>query len=734
MKLVSKIYHVSGMLFAINCKIVILPTILREEINMSFYTSLTGINAAVNRLEVSSNNIANAQTDTFKKSRVNFQDIYTFNPTQLRGASIGQGSNVATVNQNFSQGSLTSTINTLDLAISGDGLYVMQDKNNKDFYSRAGQFQLSDDGLLVNSEGDRVMGVKGVAVPNNGIYQLEGVKINNKTVGQSRPTTQIDIGINLPADDEIIKVPFDPKDDKSYNRKNIIKIYDSSGNPRDATIFYVKKSNPTESKQFIEWDTHFYIDGKRQDPPVKNPVVNENDKFIEWKGDGISSEQFQWDSSAFPNVADGAISIIDGKVYQGNGSAAKLIGMIDPVNNGKNGQPLRINYIDPVKPINQLLQNGVAMNMDSGLKPIGFIPAGSSNIKIDVDGFFGAEDDIQLFDANGKHILGTPINEPDADATWKTNGVSNTYDANLVLIKDEYGFEYGSVFDGAPPLVRKLDNQPHVSDANLGVVANVNGMKISYTGDGDRSLDDLDFNNGSTNQSIEKVIIDKATEPLFLMVSGNGVFNVMVSWDSMPDIASPKINFNGLKDKISFVGAESSIQFPINGSKIISGNPKTYPSINIGEGISFPEIVVRHDSTTGFGGAYKSGDIRQNGKPEGDLSSIDINKDGVVSAFYNNGNIEKVATLILAKFNNPQGLIQLGDTKYFKSTSSGPEMANKPGYGGLGSLVSGAIEQSNVDITTELVDLIEAQRNFQSNSKAMETTDKMTKTMIDNIS
>jgi flagellar hook protein FlgE len=58
-------------------------------------------------------------------------------------------------------------------------------------------------------------------------------------------------------------------------------------------------------------------------------------------------------------------------------------------------------------------------------------------------------------------------------------------------------------------------------------------------------------------------------------------------------------------------------------------------------------------------------------------------------------------------------------------------MANRPGYGGLGSLRSGAIEQSNVDITTELVDLIEAQRNFQSNSKAIETIDKMIKAMID---
>jgi len=703
---------------------------------MNFYTSLTGINAAGNRLGVSSNNIANAQTDTFKKSRVNFHDIYTLSPNQLRGLSIGHGSNPGTINQNFSQGSLTSTINTLDLAISGDGFYVMQDKNNKDFYSRVGQFQLASDGLLVNSDGDRVMGAKGVALPNNGPYELESVKINNKIIGQ--PTTQIDIGVNLPADDEIIKATFDPKDDKSYNRKNIIKIYDVLGNPRDATMYYVKKSNPSESRPFIDWDTHFYIDGKRQGSPVKNPVIAEDDKFIEWKGDGISTENFLWDSSKIPNVADDAISIINGKVYQGNGSSAKLIGNIDLVNNGKNGQPLRINYIDPavpIMPINQLLQNGIGMFMNSGLKPIGFIPSGSSNIKIEVDGFPGAEDDIQLFDANGKHILGTPINEPGADATWKSNGISNTSDANLMIIKEEYGFNHGSVYDGAAPLVRQLDKQPHVSDANLGVVSDVNGMKISYTGDGDRSLDDPDFNNGNTNQSIEKVIIDKTTEPLFLMISGMGVFNVAVSWDSMPDTTSPKINVNvnGLKDKIKFLDTESSIQFPIDGSKITRGNPKTYPGFNIGEGISFPDIVVRHNSTTGFGGAYKLGEIRQNGKPQGDLSSIDIGKDGVVSAVYNNGHIEKAATLILAKFNNTQGLIQLGDTKYLKATSSGPEIADRPGYGGLGSLISGAIEQSNVDVTTELVDLIEAQRNFQSNSKAIDTTDKMIKAMIDNM-
>lgn len=145
-------------------------------------------------------------------------------------------------------------------------------------------------------------------------------------------------------------------------------------------------------------------------------------------------------------------------------------------------------------------------------------------------------------------------------------------------------------------------------------------------------------------------------------------------------------------------------------------------------------MTIDFGKTTGYGGNYSTTDISQDGKPEGQLSSIDISRDGIVSAYYNNGHSENLATIVLTRFNNPQGLTQLGDTKYQSTAAAaGPSIMNRAGYGGLGALQTGAIEQSNVDVTTELVDLIEAQRNFQSNSKAIETVDRMKKSMIDNM-
>ena len=699
---------------------------------MSFYTSLTGINSALNRFDVSSNNIANVQTDTYKRSIVTFQDIYSIQPRQLVQNTTGQGSSVAAIKQQFSQGALLSTGNTLDVAISGDGFYIMQDKNSKGFYSRSGQFLLNENGYIVNSDGEKLMGSKGIASPNSHSYTLEPIKIQNKTIGQSKPTTEIEIGINLPANDKIISLPFDPRDDKTYSRKNIITIYDSSGNPRDATIYYVKKSNPTEKSPYIEWDTHLYVDGKKVDLPIKPPIFEKNEKYIEWQGEGFASENFEWQEDDAPNINAKETSIVDGKVYQGNGSSAKIIGIVDSINNGKNGRPLRINFIDQVKPINQLVQNGVGIKMDSGLKPIGFIPEGSENVKIFIDSFT-EDDDIQLFLGDGTHLLGTSIIGNDADISWEKNGVKTKEDLNSKVIKEEYGFNFNSVYDGSTPLVSRANSQPYVDNPDKGIEVSVNGMKIKYTGDGDRVLEEDKINDGLVENTFEGVSIDKVTEPTFLMVSGSGVFGVMVSWDKMPNLTDTELNIDSIKDKIKHKGSESIIQFPIDGSRIIKGDPKSYPGFYLDDGSYISDLRIKFDPSTGYGGDYKTIINKQNGKPEGDLSKIDITSNGLVNAYYENGYSENVATIILAKFNNPHRLIQIGDTKYLESTNAGVVASNRAGYGGLGVLKTGSIEQSNVDITSELADLIEAQRNFQSNSKAIETTDKMTKSMIDNL-
>lgn len=699
---------------------------------MSFYTSLTGINSAISRLDTASNNLANAQTDTFKRSTVTFQDIYSYQPNQLKNSTPGQGASLAAVSQQFSQGALLSTGKTLDVAISGDGFYAMQNKNGERFYSRAGQFDVDESGYVINADGEKLMGAKGLVQPNNSSYLLEPIKIPPKTSGQFKPTSKINIDINLPADDRVIDLPFDPNNDKTYNRKNIVKIYDSMGNPHDATVYYVKKSNPTKENPRTVWETHLYVDGKRVDQPAKEPTFSKNNNYLEWRGDGFSGEKFQWPTVESPSTDDGAISIVGNKLYQGNGLSAKVIGAIDSENDGQNGKPLRINYVEPVKPINKIVQNGVGMLMTSGLKPVGFLPVGSENVKIAIDSY-SEDDDIQLFTESGKHLLGTPVIGKEADPTWVKNGIVSAGDVNSEVIKGEYGFAFNANYDGADPVIVSQKNFQYNPDPASAQVVPVKGMNIQYTGDGDRSNNEIVINDGKVEGTMEVVSIDKVTEPVFLMVSGSGVFGVSVSWDKMPDLSPSPIDDEAIKDKIGFIPG-SGIEFPIDGGEIIVGDPKSYPGFYLPDGSFIPDFTIDWGPTTGHGGGYKTIEIVQDGKPEGDLSSVDITKDGVVKAYYSNGHSEDLSTLILTRFNNPQGLAQLGDTKYQSTASSGQSIANRAGYGGLGSLQTGAIEQSNVDVTVELVDLIEAQRNFQSNSKAIETVDRMKKAMIDNIS
>ena len=120
----------------------------------------------------------------------------------------------------------------------------------------------------------------------------------------------------------------------------------------------------------------------------------------------------------------------------------------------------------------------------------------------------------------------------------------------------------------------------------------------------------------------------------------------------------------------------------------------------------------------------------QDGLAKGALVNINIGPTGTVTATYSNG-VQSVAGIInLATFSSEQGLSQKGNTVYSATGASGASVYGEPGSSGIGSLSSGAKERSNVDITEELVNLISAQRNFQSNAKAMETSGTLTSTLI----
>ena len=134
--------------------------------------------------------------------------------------------------------------------------------------------------------------------------------------------------------------------------------------------------------------------------------------------------------------------------------------------------------------------------------------------------------------------------------------------------------------------------------------------------------------------------------------------------------------------------------------------------------------------TTQYGSPFAVTNLSQDGFGAGQLASIAIEPNGIVTARYTNGQSRPAGQIEIANFRNPQGLQPLGENQWGRTFSSGDPVAGVPGDGNLGVLQSGALEQSNVDITSELVDLITAQRVYQANAQTIKTQDQVMQTLV----
>jgi len=133
---------------------------------------------------------------------------------------------------------------------------------------------------------------------------------------------------------------------------------------------------------------------------------------------------------------------------------------------------------------------------------------------------------------------------------------------------------------------------------------------------------------------------------------------------------------------------------------------------------------------TQFGASFAISDLRQDGFTAGQLTSIAVEKNGEISARYSNGETRPVGTVMLANFRNPQGLVPVGDNMWRQTSASGDVVPGQPGDGIVGAVQSGALEESNVDLTAELVNMITTQRMYQANAQAVKTQDQILQTLV----
>jgi flagellar hook protein FlgE len=162
---------------------------------------------------------------------------------------------------------------------------------------------------------------------------------------------------------------------------------------------------------------------------------------------------------------------------------------------------------------------------------------------------------------------------------------------------------------------------------------------------------------------------------------------------------------------------------PTGGAVTFNGATAQTIALNLGTSIAAGGTGL--DGVTQFGGASNVTAQNQNGYASGALSGVQIGQDGTVSGVYTNGQTIAVGQLAIAKFNDNDGLQNIGQNLWASTVTSGDPALGAAGSGGRGAIVSGSLEQSNVDISSQFVDLIAHQQGFQANSKTIQTADQM---------
>lgn len=279
---------------------------------MTFNVALSGIQAASGELSVVGNNVANASTNGFKSARAEFADVYAASSLGTGSVAIGNGVRLASVTQSFTQGTISFSSNSLDLAINGQGFFRLNDGGTTT-YTRAGAFLVDREGNIVNSTGKRLTGY--VADATGNITGAQGDLTIDTSNLSPTATSSVEVGFNLqstsavPASAWVGSPTFGsaaPAPD-TYNNATSSTVYDSLGNSHLMSVYFIKTSTANQ------WDVRVQIDGVDVDSsPAAAPftqVYNTNGSFNSGLSEAITLSWAPLDANGAANGASTPQSI-----------------------------------------------------------------------------------------------------------------------------------------------------------------------------------------------------------------------------------------------------------------------------------------------------------------------------------------------------------------------------------------------------------------------------------------
>lgn len=244
---------------------------------MSFFTSLSGLQAAQTDLSVISHNLANVSTNGFKKSRSEFADVIASSVSQNPTSQVGSGVTVKANRQQFSQGNIVQSGSTLDVAISGDGFFAVKPEPGSEVvnFTRNGSFQVDANRFIVDGQGGQLQGYPADA--SGGIIRtsLAGAVSLRLPAASGTPvaTSLVAKSVNLPAGTAVPTAPaFDRFNPASFNNSTQTTIYDSEGNPQTLTNYFRRETVGAGAGSTSDWSVFSFV-GDTQLTTSGNPSI-----------------------------------------------------------------------------------------------------------------------------------------------------------------------------------------------------------------------------------------------------------------------------------------------------------------------------------------------------------------------------------------------------------------------------------------------------------------------------
>jgi flagellar hook protein FlgE len=670
----------------------------------SFSTSLSGVEAAAQDLAVISNDLANLDTTAFKNQEANFQDFFyqmlgengVGDPTQ-----IGAGSILASVISAFTQGTINSTGVPTDMAIQGSGFFIEQ-YGTTTLYTRAGDFSQNASGYLVTSDGGYVLGypaVNGVISPSQTLAPLQ---ISAGQISQPNTTTKVELTMNL----------------------------DASGAaeaPATGTLSATGNAQAGDTVT-IDGTTYTFVGS------VSN--FNAPDQVLIDTTNGLSG--------TLTNLVDA----IDGTGTAGTNYSSGTTA---------NGQvTATVDTTNDTVALTATSAGSAGNNIATSVSLGGGSTFGASfaatTLTGGVDGASFSEP-VVLYDSLGTGYTVTfnfTKSSAAAAATGTLTAKGNASAGDTVTIGGT-AYTFVSTLTGTPDEVLISDASTGAEAATLAnLAAAINGQgagSTCSTGTVANSEVTATANGSAGTVSLTATSAGTAGDSIATTVSlgGSSTFGASFGATTLTggtnsawtyQITIPAADVTGAKAPV--VLNSGTLQFGGTGNLISpTANVTGITVANLADGAKAMNFTWQlFDPTSGapeitqVSGSSNVSSTQQDGYASGSLQSFTINSNGTIQGVFSNGQTLTLGQLGLATFQNTQGLQLNGANTFLNTPASGIPAIGAPGTGGRGTIVGQALESSNVDMTTELADLIVAERNYQSNARAISTADQMVNYML----